>query len=169
MNPFSVLTSKIFAGLSLVLLLALGAQTLRASHYAQKAEQCEIGRKTDRAAYVQAQKDAEARAIADKQAREARSREQAERTDDDYQTALARARRAADAYRLRGQAAGRASGKPAGPADDHGPELPSGGTEDAVTVTRHDFDVMIENSVKIRQAWEWAKTLNQEPIPDPAF
>jgi hypothetical protein len=153
-----------------LLAVAFALQTLRANHYAAKAETCAIARKNDRKAYELASKEAEARAVAQKQAVEASYRAKAERTDDDYQTALSRAQRASDAYarRMRAQVSGGASGSTPASSPSDGPEGPDRSGSDAVVVTRDDFDILVENSVRLEAAHQWAKTL-AEPIPDPAF
>src|SRR5690606_11430623 len=96
-------------------------------------------------------------------------RRKADEADDDYQDALVRAQRAADAYRMRAQVARGASGGTTSPGEDRNPGLPERASEPAILVSQRDFDVCTENSVKINQAWEWAKTLNVEPMPSPEF
>lgn len=176
---FEPLIARVLGAVSLVLLIALGAQSVRASHYAHKAEQCAAGRAADRQAYVQAQREAEAKAVAQKQAVEAAYKAKAEKTDEAYQTALARAQRAAAAYaeRMRVKAPGGASGKPGSPAPSDPAKGSNGPGADAVILDRHDFDVMVENSVRLKEAHDWALTLSQTSLqihrdlspPDPAF
>lgn len=168
---FGQLGTRIFAGLSIVLLLALGVQTWRANHHKDKAEACELARENDRLNYANAAHQAEARAIAAKQATEARYRAEAEKTDVTYQTALAGAQRASDAYarRMRAKAPGGSPGTAPPPADDNGPESPDSAGQDAVVVNRDDFDILVENSVRLKAAHEWAKTLTQGPLPEVEF
>jgi hypothetical protein len=108
------------------------------------------------------------RAAAAKAAEEQRSLQNAERTDSAYQTELARLRdlagRYASANRVRTKAAySPPSGTPA-PADDHGSQGSDRPGADAVVLDRDDFDIMVENSVRLKAAVEWAKTLN---VADP--
>lgn len=172
-NPFSALTSKIFGGLSIVLLLALGVQTWRVDHYRDDRDQWKLAFNNQKAAYVAAQEAAKAKAIAAKLTAEAAYRQEAEKTDAEYQTALAAAQRASDAYvaRMRAEAARGASGRPAAPAPSDGPESPDrpGSDAELVAVTRDDFEIMVENSVRLKAAHDWTKTLNVGPAPDPAF
>lgn len=170
-NFFSSLAAKVLGATSLALLIACAVLWASTSHYKHKFENEHIARENDRKAYELAAKEAEAKAIAAKLATEATYRAKAEEADNDYQTMLARARRAADAYaqRMRAQVARGASGNPASPAPGNSPEGPDGPRADAVVVGRDDFDILVENSVRLKAAHDWAKTLNVEPIPDPAF
>lgn len=172
-NPFSALSAKIFAGLSLVLLIACGALLLRGNYHEARADNCEIARANDRKAYELAAKQAEAKAIAQKQAVEASYRAKAQEADNDYQIALARAQRASDAYvaRMRAEVARGASGRSSAASDRGNPQEPIGPDADAelVAITRDDLSILVENSVRLENAIAWAKTLNVEPIPDPAF
>lgn len=163
--------SKVLGGLSLALLISLALTWQWGKAGWRNAESCQIARANDRKAYELAAKEAEAKAVAAKLATEARYRAAAEKTNGDYQTALARAQRASDAYRMRNQAARRAPSHATPPADNRSPESPdrSGADAELVAVTRQDFDVLVENSVRLKAAHEWAKTLNVEPVPDPTF
>lgn len=171
-NPFSALTSRIFGGLALVLLLALGVQTARLNIRTGQRDDYKLANETMKKAYAAAEATASAKAIAAKLGAEAGYRVKAEKTDAEYQTALARAQRASDAYaeRMRAQVAGSAPRGATAPADGRGPTSPDGPGADAelVAVTRDDFDILVENSVRLEAAHNWAKTLN-EPMPEPEF
>lgn len=170
MNLFTPLAAKVLGGLSLVLLTTTGLLWASTSHYKHAAENCAVARENDRKAVELASKEAEAKALAAKQATEAHYRAEAEKTDADYQTALARAQRASDAYaqRMRAQINRGASSGAASPGEGDGPESPDRSGADAVMVGRDDFDILIENSVRLRAAHDWAKTLTQ-PLPAVAF
>lgn len=100
------------------------------------------------------------RAAAAKLAEENRSRLNAERIDNEMDTLRAAARAATERYRMRSQAANRAPGHPTTPADDNGPQGTDGAGEGAVMVGRSDLDILVENTVRLKAAAEWAKTLN---------
>lgn len=167
---FAPMAVKILAGISAFLLILCVGFLIRGNHYRHDRDQWKLAFNNQKAAYVAAQDAAKAQAIAAKMAAEARYRVEAERADNEYQTALARAQRASDAYaaRMRPQTTSGASGpaSPAPPGDS--PQSPDRSRQDAVLVGRDDFDILVENSVRLEAAHNWAKTLNQ-PLPDPAF
>ncbi|MGX7895448.1 hypothetical protein [Tsuneonella sp. HG222] len=98
---------------------------------------------------------------------EAEYRKKAEITDAKYKAELAdarsRAARYADANRVRRQANGGSPGGPAAPGGSDAPEGADGRSEDAelVAVSREDFDILNENTIRLQQAHEWALGLNQ--------
>lgn len=156
-------------------LLALACVLLwvRGNHYRHDRDQWRLAFDNQKAAYIAAEEAAKAKAIAARLTAEAAYRREAEKTDAEYQTALDRAQRASDAYaqRMRTQGARGAPGGPAAPAPSDGPESPDrpGSDAELVAVTRDDFDILVENSVRLKAAHDWAKTLNVDPTPDPAF
>ena len=93
-------------------------------------------------------------------AEEARHAIEAERNNRELETLRAAARAATERYRMRSQAAHRASGYPTAPADDNGPQGVDGAGEGAVMVSGSDLDILVENTVRLKAAVEWAKTLN---------
>lgn len=113
-----------------------------------------------------AQVTAAAKALAAKAAEEARSRADAERTDDAFKNEIdhyrSLASRYASANRVRPQAPRSASSGAATPSTDHSAEGTNGPSNTAVVLDRADFDIMVENSVRLKAAVEWAKTLNHE-------
>ncbi len=170
-NLFSPIIAKVLAGTSLALLLAFGVQTARLNIRTDQRDNYKLANDTMKKAYTAAEATATAKAIAAKLTTEAGYRVKAEKTDAEYQTALARAQRASDAYRLRSQIPRGASNGAASPANGSGPESPdrpSSSTE-LVAVTRDDFDILVENSVRLEAAHDWAKTLNAGAVPDPTF
>lgn len=93
---------------------------------------------------------------------EAQYRAQAERTDNEYQEQLADANARADAYarRMRVKAPSRGTGKTTAAPESNGPESFDGPGEDAfVAVSRPDFDTLVENTLRLQKAHEWAKSL----------
>lgn len=162
---------KILAGLSALLLVALAVQTIRANHYRDSRDQWKTAFDNQKAATIATQQAAKAKAIAAKLTTEARYRAEAEKANDAYQDMLARAQRASDAYaqRMRAKALGDASGRSPASTPGDGPEGPDRPRADAVVVGRDDFDILVENSVRLKVAHDWAKTLNVDPLPDPAF
>lgn len=170
MNPFSILGAKIFAGTSLALLIALGLTFAWGKAGWRDAHSYKLAAETLKASYIAAQEAATAEAMAAKLTTEAAYRAKAEKTDAEYQTALDRARSASDAYASRmrvGRIAGPSSQTPS-PADNRGPQEPDRPRADAVLVSRNDFDILVENSVRLEAAHDWALTLNLA-VPDPSF
>lgn len=98
LNPFSAITSKLFAGLSVVLLLAVAVQTIRANHYHAKYTACATARIAEHESWRRASDAALAAAQAQKAAVEARYAAQAKEADHEYATDLADARAATDRY-----------------------------------------------------------------------
>lgn len=152
--------------------LACGLLWMRGSHYRDDRDRWHSAFTAQKAAYVAAQEAATAKAIAAKLAAEARYRDQAEKIDVAYREALDDARGASERYArshsVRAESvAGPRSGSTT-PADNRHPKEPSRSGPDAVVVGRDDFDILVENSVRLEAAHQWAKTLNQ-PLPDPAF
>jgi hypothetical protein len=96
---------------------------------------------------------------------EAEYRKKAEITDAKYKAELAdahsRADRYADANRVRRQANGGSPGGPAAPGQGGDSASADGSGDDAVVLSRDDFDIMVENSIRLQQAHEWALGLNQ--------
>lgn len=112
-----------------------------------------------------------AQELAAKMAREKREelereyREKAERTDYEYQAKLAHARARSDAYarRMRIAAAGRASSGAGAASEGNATEGFDGPSETSfmVAVSRDDFDILTENTVRLVCAREWALALNE--------
>ena len=124
------------------------------------------GRKADRGAYVQAQQAAAILAEQQRAAAETRYRQLAERADTNALASLDLARaRAADyvaAQRLRVAQPGRPSSRAAiAPEGDaaQGADRPGA---DAVFLAREDFDIMVENTVRLQAVREWALGLEQQ-------
>lgn len=124
-----------------------------------------------KAEFVAASEAAKAKAEAQRIATENRYRTLAQETDHEAQTALVDARSRANTYarRMSAKTLCVPSSGSTTPADGGGPKGGDRSGADAVILSRHDFDVMVENSVRLKAVHDWALTLNVEPIPSPAF
>lgn len=173
---FAPLAVKIFAGIAALALMAALAQTVRIEGFlwlkgfkgalAELVEENGILR-LDLERIKLAQEAATLRAIAEKQAAEERAEQERKQSDERLAQARDSARAAAARYaaanRVRAQAeavdggAGRAD-LPCAAALAEGPD---GACEDAelLAVTRQDFDDMVDNSIRLQEAVEWAKAL----------
>ncbi len=124
------------------------------------------GLRLDLDAIKAAQVTAAAKAVAAKFAEEERHRIDAERTDDAFKNQIDHFRSLADRYasanRVRPQAPRRAPSGTAAPTKDNSAEGANRPSATAVVLDRADFDVMVENSVRLKAAVEWAKTLNHD-------
>lgn len=112
-----------------------------------------------------AQEMARVKAEAAKLQIEAEYKAKAEKTDAEYQEHLASANSRADAYarRMRVKAPSRGSGGTVAAPDSDSAEGVDGPGEDAfVAVSRADFDILNENTVRLVKAREWALGLNGE-------
>ena len=101
---------------------------------------------------------------AEKLRQEQEYREQAERIDHAYQAELADANaRIADyARRMRVQAPRSSSGRASPSPDSDASEGLDGSGEDAfVAVSREDFEILNENTLRLKAAHEWAIGLNE--------
>lgn len=123
-----------------------------------------LGRASDQAAYRAAQAQAAASAIKARADTEARYQSMATRIDQNAQADLADARTRADAYarRMRAHpgAAGGASAACAAAAPEPAESADRPGT-DAVILGRSDFDVMVENTMRLKAAHDWAMELGR--------
>lgn len=128
---------------------------------------CRIARESDRAAYEQAQKDAEAKALAAKEAAEGHYRQIAERADHDHQTELADANARAERYiaanRVRRHGAASPSGGPSATPQDNGAGGGNGPGEppELVAVTEDDVRICTENTTRLEAVRDWALELTR--------
>lgn len=173
---FGGLWSRIFAGIAAALLAVALVQTIRIEGFwfvqgfkdvVRVLSERNVSLRLDLDKIKLAQKQATERALAEKQATEARYAQMKEQADDNLEQARNRARDAAARYasanRVRAQAktdAGSASGAdlPCAPIST---ERTDGACDNAelLAVTREDFDIMVDNSVRLKEAHEWAKGL----------
>lgn len=158
MNPFTVLTSKLFGGLSIALLLALGVQTYRVSSLNGDLSEA----RTEIAGWVAADEVAR-RMIEQQQAREDHlNKEVTNATNAAHAASLAAARpaadRFADAHRV---PAPRACGGPAAPADlPRDPEKPDeAGPAAVVAVPRADYDNLVDAALQGALSYEYHQAL----------
>lgn len=138
-----------------------------ATKYHKAADQCSAARKTDHEAYVKAQQDALAKAVAAKAATEKKYADLAERTDADaklaHDAAMADAERYIALHRVRNQAAASQTGGAATAAEDHG--APSGNNSgsapvvDEVTVNADDVRICTTNTTRLEAVRQWATEL----------
>lgn len=107
--------------------------------------------------------------VADQRAREAKARTEAEyrakaeKADELYEARLASANARADAYarRMRVQDPRRAaSGTPASPQDNGAGRAEEADQGTFVAVSRPDFDILTENTERLKAAREWACSLD---------
>ncbi len=167
-NPFSVLTSKIFAGASIALLIACFGLWLRGNHYEGQRDKA----RTELAQMQAANREATAKQKAQNLAVEAAYKRKAEETDAQYQKALDSARSASERYALNHRVPTyHRGGGPVAPAPDQPAPRPNGPgeTADMVAIIRSDFDILVENTVRLEAAHSWAKTLTAEPQPEVKF
>lgn len=174
-NPFSALTSKILAGVSLALLIACGIQTLRANHYASKARNCAIERENDRKSYALAQVQAAIAQEALNSSIQARYEAAAKDSAREYQKALSDARGASERYidRMRIKASGGASGRTDSPAQGGDPGAPADPASETIMVAVRAEDIR-DCSVDYsygRGAYDFLQGLIADglAIPDTAF
>ena len=175
MNPFSVLTSKIFGGLSVLLLVLLGVQTLRANHYHADRDRWHTAFDAQKAAYVAEQKAALAKAIAQKIETENRYAVIARQADAEREESN-RLRSAANEYarthRVRwspdlstGQSAAAAQGD--APARDDGPDR----STDWIAISPADYGRYNQIVDRMQRVKQWADDLQSAGLamPDPTF
>lgn len=173
-NPFSALTSKIFAGTSLALLLALAFAFMWGKAGWRDAASYKLAAETLKKSYVAAQAAAEAEQKAYYASISARVSDKARIADHENQIKQDRARIASDSYALRmrinalcvpGQTSVGAEDRP--PEDRDGP----GAKTEYVAVTKNDFDLMVANSVRLEEVRRWGDSLIADglAIPDTAF
>lgn len=114
--------------------------------------------------------------IAANLASEARYRAEAEKTDAEHQKELALARSASDRYArahgLRAYCAG-GSGQTLAPAEDNAPQGGDrpGDLANVVVVQRNDYDLLVDNSLRLKAVHDWGQTLVKEGLamPEPKF
>ena len=146
-----------------VLLIAVGVQTIRIEHLQTLVAKL---RGDNKALRLDLDRVAEATKIADKRAREAKAaaeaeyKRKAELTDAKHQSELAEARRRASAYADRNRVPAPPGGSPRQSAPASGSDTPEGsnGSRDdsGVVVTRADFDTLVDNSLRLKAAHDWA-------------
>lgn len=111
---------------------------------------------------IKASEEAERLAIADREAREKRSKENADATDKEHKSALADATSAASRY-ISLHKVGKCSASQTTPASqDHGAEGSIGSSSEAVMVAVSEADIHIctENTTRLDAVRDWALSLN---------
>lgn len=153
-NPFSALTSKIFGGLSLVLLAACLGLWLRGNHYEHKYEQAHQTVAELKAASKLAEA-AQARTNRTWQVETAsltKRTEHAEQALDEMRDAAARYKRLASVRNLRDRTCGAAPATP-----DSSTPFGDGLPDDAVYVTNEDYDLFVRIAQERWDTYEWSQ------------
>ena len=173
-NPFSAITAKLFSGVALALMLAFMVQTVRIEGFLWiEGFKAAVARLTHDNAVIRVNLDtlktaneiATARAHEAKRLADAKAAKQKELSDERLSKERARYRKLAARYaatsRLRGKAGAPdqrgASGAdlPRSEAAAQGPDRASADAE-FLAVSRSDFDIMVDNTVRLKEAVEWA-------------
>ena len=161
---FGALWARIFAGLAALFLLGFVTRTIRIEGWwfivGFKEENAIL--RMDLTKMQVAQSIAAAAARATKEREEATYSRLAERADDEVETSSMRAAAAqyARANRVRAKAPDRAPSGASTPSPASNPESPVGAGEDAsVVVSRTDFDTLVENTIRLKAAHDWAEKL----------
>lgn len=148
-NPFTALTSKIFGGLSLGLLIVVAVLWLRVEHWHNSSDRWQNATKKAEIAIEAMKRASKANAdlaIAQVKATEARAAAQAERAQNDHETALAGARRGFGVYadRMQVDRICRRDAAPAGKGTD--PGVPFGVPADTgmVAISRTDLQDLVD-------------------------
>lgn len=161
---FAALWTRIFAGLAALFLLGFVTQTIRiegAWMVVGFKEEVAVLR-MDLSKIKQAQQWAEEAAKAAKAREELAYSNIAERADNEVQNSSMRASAAryAERNRLRSKAPSRPSSGASAASPASNPESPVGASEDAsVVVSRTDFDQLVENTIRLKAAHDWAEGL----------
>lgn len=153
-NPFSALTSKIFGGLSLVLLLACLALWVRGNHYEHKYEKAHQ-LVADMKAAAKLAREAQERTNRAWQADTANLTKRtvhAEQALDEMRDAAARYKQLASVRNLRDRSCGAAPATADGPAP-FGDGLP----DDAVVLKNEDYDLLVTIAQERWDTYEWGQ------------
>lgn len=126
---------------------------------------CQAARKADRQAYVDAEAEASAKAIAALQAQEAHYQTKAKEADNAYSLDLAAAHTAAGRYaaghRVPASAVNRSPGPANAAAPDSSASVSSGATaQDFVAISDADFNACTGAVIYAQASYEWAQGLN---------
>lgn len=172
---FSPLTSKIFGGASLALLLALAVSFMWGKAGWREAHSYQTALEMQQQAMKAAQAAAQAREVAAHIRAEIETAELARKADhaeDQVAGLRAAAVRLGDARSVRwtkeagGSCVPASAPSPVGPAPDR-----DGPGEDAVVLTRPEYQDLVDNSLRLEQVRLWGESLivAKRAIPDAAF
>lgn len=161
-NPFSALTAKIFGGSTVLLAIALALTFAWGKAGWRSADSYELAFKTQKTAMEAAQSAALARAQAANIRAEIETADLARKADyaeNEVVDLRAAADRFRDARSLWAQAprcapGGPASAAPAGPAPDR-----DGPGDDAVVLTKPEYEQFVSNSVRLEKVRLWGESL----------
>lgn len=129
-------------------------------------DQCQTARKADRQAYIDAEAESAAKAIAALRAQEALYQTKAKEADNAYNLDLASARSAADRYRASHRVpaiiVGRSPSSATAGTTGHDSGIPASAAADSdmVAVSNADFNACTGAVIYARAAYDWAKGLN---------
>lgn len=157
-----------------LLALACAILWMRGNAWERTAETWKTAHAAQKEAFQSAATAARLKAVVAKLQAENRYKELARSNDETLDEMRGEARAAADRYaaghRLRPQATGPACGGPAAAptgGDPGEPERPGAGAE-LLAISQRDFDILVENTVRLEAAHAWAKTLSTD-VPAPEF
>lgn len=166
-------------GIGLIAAIALALLWARGTHYRNDRDAWKSAFAAQKAAMVAAQQEAQAKAIAAKLATENKYAQIAQEADNDRQDVL-RALAADYSRRMRTKAVADTRGGTVAPGEGNTAPRDNGSGEAAeyVAVRPDDYDTLIENTLRLKQAHEWgerliAEGLAKEPVDveavNPAF
>lgn len=165
-NPFSGLTAKIYGGIAIAAITFGAVQTVRIEGlriWPLKIEGYAAANArltAEKAAYIAAQREAEAKAIAAKLAQEAKDEQRRKTADEHLKQDLADDRRRTDDYarRMRYQAPRSAPSGTDLPSGTEAPQVAdrSSDVAELVGITRTDLEICTVNSRRLLNAHDWA-------------
>ena len=168
-NPFTGLTAKIYGGIAIAALTFGAVQTVRIEGFwFIKGYQQKLEDKTRQLAELKAASDANlAAAIAQVKAVEAKSAALA-KDNQIHEQDIRRdygARSIVYADRMR---ADKVCGRTApAPAQDNPAPVDNSPGQDAIVVSRDDFDILTENTIRLKAAHDWGFALVKEGLAEP--
>jgi len=172
-NPFSALTSKIFGGIAIAAISFATIQTVRIEGFWFIDGFKQDLKEKDREIAERDAASAANLAAAQQQVRDMETKfmiqvQENIHVENDLRAAMG-ARSAANADRMRFDKVCRLT--PAAAREDHPAPEPDSPGADAIVVERRDYDTLVENTVRLQAAHEWAVGLIKadSAVPDPAF
>lgn len=159
------LGTRIFGGLSVVLLLGCGALWLRGNHYESewRGEQQTVAEL--KAAAVAAERE-QKRVNDENQQRQLELARRADNAEDTLDRLRTAADRFADANSVRRVCGGRTRQPGTTPEDRPAPDRDGPGT-DAVLLTRPEYDEFVSNTLRLERVRQWGQSLIDEGLAIP--
>lgn len=170
MKIFSVFTSKLFGGASIVLLLACAALWVRGNHYQHDRDSWKSAFAAQKKATIAVAAAAKAKAIAQRirtentYAEAARRADNANRKADEFRAAAQRYARI-----MRAKAAGNGTGG-AGTAGEDSPAPGDNGPGESpgfLYIRQDQFDILVENTDRLIRAHDWGQDLIDRKLAIP--